>query len=287
MCDSPPETFDGTQPVRKALSAILRTDQYFGAGHLIDILLGNFTEKIGSHGHENLPTFGVGKELSRVKWQAIFRQMMGHDLIRPDAERYGALRMTEKALPILRGEQSITLRLDTINSAKGNRSVKTLISDEHAPMLTALKAKRRALAETAGVPAYIIFNDKTLIDMAQRRPLNLDEMSRINGVGTKKLENFGNIFLAVINGEVDHMHPRRRKLAGAQEGELYDLLVEVQSKLSRGAIGVDKPMSCSASLLSKIAKLKPRSLNEMSKIIGAQKTDRFGVAFLDVLADVT
>ena len=287
LCDSPPETFDGTQPVRKALSAILRTDQYFGAGHLIDILLGNFTEKIGSHGHENLPTFGVGKELSRVKWQAIFRQMMGHDLIRPDAERYGALRMTEKALPILRGEQSITLRLDTINSAKGNRSVKTLISDEHAPMLTALKAKRRALAETAGVPAYIIFNDKTLIDMAQRRPLNLDEMSQINGVGTKKLENFGNIFLAVINGEVDHMHPRRRKLAGAQEGELYDLLVEVQSKLSRGAIGVDKPMSCSASLLSKIAKLKPRSLNEMSKIIGAQKTDRFGVAFLDVLADVT
>ena len=287
LCGSPPETFDGTQPVRKALSAILRTDQYFGAGHLIDILLGNFTEKIGSHGHENLPTFGVGKELSRVKWQAIFRQMMGHDLIRPDAERYGALRMTEKALPILRGEQSITLRLDTINSAKGNRSVKTLISDEHAPMLTALKAKRRALAETAGVPAYIIFNDKTLIDMAQRRPLNLDEMSRINGVGTKKLENFGNIFLAVINGEVDHMHPRRRKLAGAQEGELYDLLVEVQSKLSRGAIGVDKPMSCSASLLSKIAKLKPRSLNEMSKIIGAQKTDRFGVAFLDVLADVT
>lgn len=287
LCDSPPETFDGTQPVRKALSAILRTDQYFGAGHLIDILLGNFTEKIGSHGHENLPTFGVGKELSRVKWQAIFRQMMGHDLIRPDAERYGALRMTEKALPILRGEQSITLRLDTIKSAKGNRSVKTLISDEHAPMLTALKAKRRVLAETAGVPAYIIFNDKTLIDMAQRRPLNLDEMSRINGVGAKKLENFGNIFLTVINGEVDHMHPRRRKLAGAQEGELYDLLVEVQSKLSRGPIGVDKPMSCSASLLSKITKLKPRSLNEMSKIIGAQKTDRFGVAFLDVLADVT
>jgi ATP-dependent DNA helicase RecQ len=287
LCDSPPETFDGTQPVRKALSAILRTDQYFGAGHLIDILLGNFTEKIGRHGHEKLPTFGVGKELSRIKWQAIFRQMMGHDLIRPDAERYGALRMTEKALPILRGEESITLRLDTINSAKGSHSVKTLISDEHAPMLSALKAKRRVLAETAGVPAYIIFNDKTLIDMAQRRPLNLDEMSRINGVGTKKLENFGNIFLAVINGEVDHMHPRRRKLAGAQEGELYDLLVEVQSKLSRGAIGVDKPMSCSASLLSKIAKLKPRSLNEMSKIIGVQKTDRFGVAFLDVLADVT
>ena len=108
-----------------------------------------------------------------------------------------------------------------------------------------------------------------------------------NSNQAKKLENFGNIFLVVINGEVDHVHPRRRKLAGAQEGELYDLLVEVQSKLSRGAIGVDKPLSCSASLLSKIAKLKPRSLNEMSKIIGPQKTDRFGAAFLDILADVT
>ena len=83
------------------------------------------------------------------------------------------------------------------------------------------------------------------------------------------------------------MHPRRQKLAGAKEGELYDLLLAVQSKLSRGSIGVDKPLSCSASVLSKIARLKPRSLNEMAKIIGPQKTDRFGAAFLDVLNDVT
>ena len=287
LCGNSPETFDGTEPVRKALSAILRSDQYFGAGHIIDILLGNLTDKVTYNRHQNLTTFGVGKDLSRVKWKAVFRQMMGHDLIRPDVERYGALRMTKRALPILRGEQSITLRLDTINSAKRNYAVKALVGDDDAPMLSALKAKRRALAETAGVPAYIIFNDKTLIDMAQRRPLNLDAMSRINGVGAKKLENFGNIFLAVINGEVDHMHPRRQKLAGAKEGELYDLLLAVQSKLVRGSIGVDKPLSCSASVLSKIARLKPRSLNEMAKIIGPQKTDRFGAAFLDVLNDVS
>ena len=287
LCDRPPETFDGTESVRKALSAILRTDQYFGMGHLIDILQGNFTEKVGNHGHDKLPTFGVGKELNRVKWKAVFRQMMGHDLIRPDVERYGGLRMTEKALPILRGEQSIMLRADTIKSAKRNYSVKTLISDDDAPVLSALKAKRRALAENAGVPAYIIFTDKTLVDMSQRRPLNLDEMSQINGVGTKKLEKFGTIFLAVINGEVDHMHPRRQKLAGEKEGEIYDLLLAVQFKLSRGALGVEKPLSCSASLLSKIAKLKPRSLDEMAKIIGPKKTDRFGAAFLDVLKNVT
>ena len=287
LCDNSPETFDGTEPVRKALSAVLRSDQYFGAGHVIDILLGNLTDKVANHSHQNLTTFGVGKDLSRVKWKAVFRQMMGHDLIRPDVERYGALRMTKKALPILRGEQSITLRLDTINSAKRNHAIKALVSDDDAPVLSALKAKRRALAENAGVPAYIIFTDKTLVEMAQRRPLNLDEMSQINGVGTKKLEKFGTIFLSVINGEVDHMHPLRQKLAGAKEGETYDLLLAVQSKLTRGSMGVDKPLSCSASLLSKIAKLKPRSLDEMVKIIGPKKTDRFGAAFLDVLKNAT
>ena len=287
LCDNPPETFDGTEPVRKALSAILRSDQYFGAGHVIDILLGNLTDKVANQSHQNLTTFGVGKELSRVKWKAVLRQMMGHDLIRPDVERYGALRMTKKALPILRGEQSITLRLDTINSAKNSHTIKALVSDDDAPVLSALKAKRRALAENAGVPAYIIFTDKTLVEMAQRRPVNLDEMSQINGVGTKKLEKFGAIFLAVINGEVDHMHPLRQKLAGAKEGELYDLLLAVQSDLTRGSLGVDKPLSCSTSLLSKIAKLKPRSLDEMAKIIGPKKTDRFGAAFLNVLKNAT
>ena len=287
LCDNPPETFDGTELVRKALSAVLRSDQYFGAGHVIDILLGNLTDKVANHSHQNLTTFGVGKELSRVKWKAVLRQMMGNDLIRPDVERYGALRMTKKALPILRGEQSITLRLDTFNSAKRNHTIKALVSDDDAPVLSALKAKRRALAENAGVPAYIIFTDKTLVEMAQRRPLNLDEMSQINGVGTKKLEKFGTIFLAVINGEVDHMHPLRQKLAGAKEGELYDLLLAVQSDLTRGSLGVDKPLSCSTSLLSKIAKLKPRSLDEMAKIIGQKKTDRFGAAFLDVLKNAT
>ena len=287
LCDNPPETFDGTELVRKALSAVLRSDQYFGAGHVIDILLGNLTDKVANHSHQNLTTFGVGKELSRAKWKAVLRQMMGNDLIRPDMERYGALRMTKKALPILRGEQSITLRLDTFNSAKRNHTIKALVSDDDAPVLSALKAKRRALAENAGVPAYIIFTDKSLVEMAQRRPLNLDEMSKINGVGTKKLEKFGTIFLAVINGEVDHMHPLRQKLAGAKEGELYDLLLAVQSDLTRGSLGVDKPLSCSTSLLSKIAKLKPRSLDEMAKIIGPKKTDRFGAAFLDVLKNAT
>ena len=285
LCEKPPDKFDATQAVRKALSAILRTDEYFGAGHLIDILLGNETDRVLNNGHNALPTFGVGKDFSRVKWQAIFRQMMGHDFIRPDPNRHGALRIMETALPILRDEESVTLRMDTVKLAKSSPRIKMLVSDEDMPLFSALKAKRRELAETAGVPAYIIFNDKTLVEMAQKRPTNLDEMARINGVGAKKLENFGNAFLEVIIGKTEQLHPSRRKIAGEEEGILYDLLLEAQNKLIRGERGLDKPMSCSASLLVKVAKRKPDNMEKISQILGERKANRFGSAFLDVLIE--
>ena len=282
LCERPPETFDATQPVRKALSAILRTGEYFGAGYLIDILLGIETDKVRSHGHQSLPTFGVGKDLSRVKWQAVFRQMMGHDLVRPDPNRHGALKIMESALAILSDKKSITLRMDTIKSAKPSPKIKMLVSEEDAPLLSGLKAKRRELAETAGVPAYIIFNDKTLVEMAQKRPINLDAMAQINGVGAKKLENFGNTFLEVINGEAERLHPSRRKLAGNKEGVLFDLLLEAQKKLTRGEKGLDKPLSCSTSLLVKVAQRRPSSIKEISHILGERRAERFGTAFLEI-----
>ena len=282
LCDQPPEIFDGTNVVRKALSAALRTKETFGAGHLIDILLGQETEKVRQRGHQDLPTFGVGKDLSRAQWQAVFRQMMGHDLIRPDKERMGALRMTDAALPVLRAEQSISLRKDTLKQTQKGAEAKALVGEEDAPLLAALKAQRRRLAEAAHVPAYIIFNDRTLIEMAQSRPETLDDMARINGVGAKKLENYGLTFLNVINESVTQPHPQRRKLAGRKDGALYDQLLEVQATLSRGAQGIDKPLSCSAALLAKLIKLKPRDLDSMAKVLGDQKTHRFGQAFLDV-----
>ncbi|AXX96467.1 DNA helicase RecQ [Profundibacter amoris] len=288
QCETPPETFDGTTAVRMALSAILRTGEYFGAGHLIDILIGNKTDKVQQRGHDTLPTFGVGKEYSRNEWQAIFRQMMGFDLIRPDAERFGAFRMTENARPILRDEQKIELRRDTIRRAKTSRGpvVKALVSDEDAPLLSALKAKRRALAEEARAPAYIIFNDRTLIEMAQTRPQTLDEMAHIGGVGAKKLEKYGETFLQIITGEAAvATHPQRRKLAGRDAGALYDRLLEVQGMLARGPDGLDKPMSCSASLLAKVAGAKPSDQSAMERLLGARKAERFGAAFLDVLSE--
>ncbi|SMO80787.1 DNA helicase RecQ [Ruegeria faecimaris] len=283
LCDSPPEVFDGTTPVRMALSAILRTEEWFGAGHLIDILLGNETDKIRARRHDNLSTYGIGKDWSRPQWQAIFRQMMGHDLVRPDPDRHGALRMTEAAKPILKGEAQINLRKDTIRKATRRPAVKEMVSEEDAPLLSALKAKRRALAESARVPAYVIFPDRTLIEMAETRPATLDDMARISGIGAKKLERYGATFLEVLTGAVEELHPARRKLAGRDQGEIYDRLLEVQSQLSRGPDGIDKPLTCTASQLAKVAQLRSDDPRAIEQVLGDRRHERFGAAFLDVL----
>ncbi|ABG30080.1 DNA helicase RecQ [Roseobacter denitrificans] len=286
LCDAPPETFDGTIAVRKALSAILRTDEWFGAGHLIDILLGISTDKIMQRGHDKLPTFGVGKEYDKRQWQAVFRQMMGHDLVRPDPARHGALKMTDAALPILRDQATIELRRDSIRNASTRRpAVKSMVGEEDAPLLSALKAKRRAFAENAKVPAYIIFTDRTLIEMAENRPRTLDDLAGIGGVGAKKLERYGAAFLEVINGEAEHMHPNRRKLAGKTAGTVYDRLLEVQAVLARGEAGQDKPLSCSSSQLAKLAQMHNADEKAVENLLGDRRAARFGSAFLDVLRE--
>ncbi|GAW34238.1 ATP-dependent DNA helicase RecQ [Roseovarius sp. A-2] len=282
LCETPPETFDGTEAVQKALSAILRTEERFGAGHLIDILMGNATDKVRARGHDNLPTFGVGRDMDKRGWQGVFRQMLGHDLVRPDPERHGALVMTEAARPILRAETPIHLRRE-VATRTPRPAARALVSEEDAPLLSALKAKRRALAEAAGVPAYIVFNDRTLIEMAETRPANLDAMARVGGVGATKLERYGTDFLEVINGEAEQLHPKRRKLAGRAAGELYDQLIEAQARLSRGPEGIDKPLSCSASLLARVASQRPRDSDALARLIGEKYAERFGPAFLDVL----
>ena len=286
LCTAPPEVVDGTDAVRKALSAMLRTGESFGAGHLIDILLGNSTDKVTARRHDQLPTFGVGKEFNRKQWQAIFRQMMGHDLIRPDSERMGALFMTETARPILRGEASIDLRMDTIRKAGKSptrRAPVSLIAEEDEPLMSALKAKRRELAEAARAPAYVIFPDRTLIEMATHRPVTLDDFSRLNGVGAKKLEKYGNIFLEVINGEAPPpQHPARRKLATGPAGELFDRLKSAQLALANGPHGTDKPLSCTSAELAKVAGRRPQDISALERLIGEQKAERFGPAFLEI-----
>jgi ATP-dependent DNA helicase RecQ len=153
-------------------------------------------------------------------------------------------------------------------------------------LLTALKAKRRHLAEAQGVPAYVVFPDKTLIEMAEKRPVTLDEMIRINAIGARKLESYGQAFLEVILGApAEPAHPARRKLAGSAAAPLFDRLAEAQLALARGEDGTGKYLSCTHSTLRQIAERRPASLDELAALqgMGAQKVERFGAVFLDIL----
>jgi ATP-dependent DNA helicase RecQ len=287
LCATPARLFDATEPVRKALSAVLRTGECFGAGHLIDILTGNATDKVRQRGHDQLPTFAVGKDLPRAGWQAVFRQMMGRDLIRPDPERHGALRMTEAARPVLRGEEPVHLREDSVSAARSRPEPKALVADEDAPLLAALKAHRRRLAEAAKVPPYVIFNDRSLIEMAERRPATLDAFAGITGVGATKLERYGASFLEIITNEaVELPHPARRKLAGGAGAGLFDRLQAAARALERGADGTEKPLSCSPAQLARIARERPRDRAGIERILGERRAERLGEAFLEALRSV-
>ena len=287
LCDSPPELFDATDAVRKALSAILRTEERFGAGHLIDILMGVETDKVRSWGHDRLPTFGVGADLKKAQWQAVFRQMMARDLVRPDPSKHGALVMTHAATPVLKGEETVEMRKAAMTAKSRRPAVKQLVSEEDAPLLSALKAKRRALSEAQRVPAYVIFPDRTLIEMAEARPASLDDMARVNGVGAKKLERYGRAFLEVIAGDAPQMHPARERLAGRPEGALFDRLHEAELRLARGEDGMGRPMSLGSAILKRIAERHPCSEEELERVPGmdARRVERFGPAFLEILAD--
>lgn len=288
LCRDRPLLFDATEAARKAFSAILRTGESFGTEHLIAILRGERSEKVLRRGHDQLPTFGVGKDLAKPQWQTIFRQMMGLDLIRPDPTRHGALRLTESARPVLRGEEALELRADTVARAvaQAPRPALALVAEEDEGLLSALKAKRRELAEAGGVPAYVIFPDRTLVEMATVRPETLDAMRGITGVGAVKLERFGPAFLTIITGAApDPQHPARRKLAGQPGATVYDRLEAAQVALARGPAGLDKPLSCGAGTLAKIAEARPRDLAALERVPGMDgaRVERFGTAFLEAL----
>ncbi len=288
-CATPPKVFDGSVAAMKALSAALRTGESFGAGHLIDILTGKATERVRARGHDRLPTFGVGKDMGRAQWQAVFRQLLGLDFLRPDPSRHGALRVMAAAHPVLRGQARVMLREDSIAAAPRRPAPRALVGEEDAGLLSALKARRRALAEAQSVPAYVVFADRTLIEMAERRPATLDDMAAISGVGAKKLERYGQAFLEVIAGAGPApagMHPARRRLAGQAAGGLYDRLEAAQAALHRGPDATGKPMTCPPATLLHVAERRPATLEALGRIPGmnARRLERFGAAFLELVA---
>ncbi len=203
-CLQPVSTWDGTEAARMALSAVYRTGQRFGVSHLVDVLRGGQTEKIAQFNHQDLVTYGVGKALDNNQWRSVFRQLVARGFLSVDLERFGALRLEEKCRPLLRGEQNIELRRDTQQS-KAKRTTKTRLPvDIDVALWEALRECRRELAEEQGVPPYVIFHDRTLQELCVSLPQTMSQFSDIGGVGERKLEKYGAIFLAVIN---EHLSP--------------------------------------------------------------------------------
>jgi len=203
-CLNPPETWDGTVAVQKALSCVFRTGQRFGVTYLIDVLRGSENERILQAGHQAVSTYGIGTELSANEWKSVFRQLVANGYLRADPEGYGALQLTEECRPLLKGKQPVELRKDpvvkkTSSRAQGSRSgaaIREQITDQAG--WDALRACRKALADKQGVPPYVIFHDATLFDMLERKPRSLEELGEVSGVGAAKLEKYGAIFLETL-----------------------------------------------------------------------------------------
>jgi ATP-dependent DNA helicase RecQ len=202
-CDTKPETFDGTTPAQMALSAVYRTGQRFGMVYVVDVLLGMMDDRIIQFGHDQQSTFGIGKEWSKPEWQNIFRQLVSRNLLMVDVNEYNGIKITEKGFAFLKKKESIDFRkLSVKQKARRNKSAKRskpVMSDESdQELFEKLKEARQAMAKKRKVPAYVIFHDKTLIELAGRRPQSFEEMLEINGIGESKLEKFGQTLLDVI-----------------------------------------------------------------------------------------
>ena len=205
VCIDPVEMADGTEHGFKVLTAVQGSGQIYGAVHIVDILRGMNTEKIAKAGHDNLPAYGAGAELRKQEWQSIIRQLVASGFLRLDVQGYGGLGITPKGQDLMRGEESFRYRQDTLKKSRaGARRTRDLaadadLSEADTELLNALRALRLSIAKERGVPAYVVFADRTLVDMARRKPATIDEFAEVHGVGAAKLRDFAEPFLTAIN----------------------------------------------------------------------------------------
>lgn len=203
-CLSPVETWDGTEAARKLMSAIYRTGQRFGTGHVIDVLLGKTNEKVTRFGHDNLSVFGIGQDLTQKAWQSIARQLVAAGFVDVDHAQFGALVLTESARPVLRGDETIALRKDrSAAGLKQTRSSRTAsiadeLDDEDKLLFQRLRRLRTQIARDQNVPPYVVFPDATLAGIAAARPVNADALLSISGVGQSKLDKYGEAFMDLV-----------------------------------------------------------------------------------------
>jgi ATP-dependent DNA helicase RecQ len=203
-CLEPALTFDGTIACQKALSAVRRTGERFGQSYLIDLLIGQSNERMERLGHDRLPTFGVGADLDRRAWQSVFRQLVAGGFLEVDLDGYDGLRLAGDAMNVLRGQRALELRRDPA-PARGRRPAKaqaaasgTLETAADRELFEALRTKRRELAKAHGLAPFMVFPDRTLLELALRKPTQLAALGTIHGIGQAKLERWGEDFVAVI-----------------------------------------------------------------------------------------
>ena len=204
-CLAPVETWDATEAAQKALSCVYRTEQRFGVAYVIDVLTGKDNERIRRFGHHRLSTHGVGADLDAREWRSVFRQLVVRGLLSVDYDGYGSLRLTESSRPVLRGETSLHMRREAQPPRRERRRGGTgpapptgSASWDHG-LWDALRQRRRELAQSQGVPPYVIFHDAALREMVEHRPRTLEDFARISGVGETKLQRYGNDFIDVIH----------------------------------------------------------------------------------------
>ncbi len=211
ICLNPINIVNGTKQGQMVLNTIKQTGQRFGAVHIINVLLGSLTEKVARGGHNNLSTFGAGNTLKKEQWRSLIRQLVASGFLHLDVQGYGGLSITEKGVSLLKGENNFNFRPDTIRAEKPPRakakSVTAIdvVSKDQETLFEKLKALRLQLAKAQRVPAYVIFTDRSLIEMVHLKPSNKDEFAVINGVGAAKLKKFAVPFLKVISdSELDN-----------------------------------------------------------------------------------
>ena len=201
-CLTPPTTWDGTSAAQKALSTVYRTGQRFGVGHQIDVLTGKVTPKITSFKHDQLSTFNIGNELKAMQWQTVFRQLISMGFLAVEMD-YGVLKLTEKARPLLKGECSIELKVQKYKNTKPAQNKKQNIENDLTTSELAsfdkLKQQRALWAKERNVPAYVVFHDATLIDIARTAPKTLSQLLAVNGLGKTKLELYGDKIISLLS----------------------------------------------------------------------------------------
>ena len=203
ICLDPPRQYDGLEEARKALSTIYRVDQRFGMGYVVEVLRGANSQRIRELGHDKLPVYGIGRDQTHEHWVSVIRQLIHLGFATQNIARHSALQLTEAARPVLRGEVPLQLAVPRVQVLKPRVAQKSYAGNYDRKLFAKLRKLRKAIADEANVPPYVVFNDATLIEMAEQMPTSPGEMLSVNGVGTRKLERFGMEFLGLIRSHVD------------------------------------------------------------------------------------